>query len=65
MPACISCRLYLLRDALETFISRETEGRARCLNFPFLIYLKMQKKKREKKGQNTIGASCINNTKYL
>ena len=60
MPACISCRLYLLRDALETFISRETEGRARCLNFPFLM-----QKKGGKKGQNTVGASCINNTKYL
>ena len=30
----VSCRLYLLRDELENLISRETEGRARCQNFP-------------------------------
>ena len=53
MTACVSCRLYLLRDALKNLISRETEGRARCQNFsnasrnkfsrqdthPFIIYL--------------------------
>ena len=34
MTVCVSLRLYLLRDGLENFISRETEGRARCQNFP-------------------------------
>ena len=34
MTACVSCRLYLLRDELENLISRETEGRERCQNFP-------------------------------
>ena len=34
MPACVSCRLYLLRDGLENLISRETFGLARCQNFP-------------------------------
>ena len=34
MTVCVSCRLYLLRDELENLISRETEGRARCQNFP-------------------------------
>ena len=34
MTVCVSCRLYLLRDALENLISRETEGRGRCKNFP-------------------------------
>ena len=34
MTVYVSCRLYLLRDELEKFIFRETEGRARCQNFP-------------------------------
>ena len=34
MTVCVSCRLYLLRDVLENLIPRETEGRARCQNFP-------------------------------
>ena len=34
MTVCVSCWLYLLRDSLENLISRETEGRARCQNFP-------------------------------
>ena len=33
MTACVSCWLYLFRDALENLISRETEGGARCQNF--------------------------------
>ena len=34
MPERVAFRLYLLRDELENLISRETEGRARCQNFP-------------------------------
>ena len=34
MTACVSCLFYLLQDGLENLISRETEGRARCQNFP-------------------------------
>ena len=34
MTVCVSCRLYSLRDGLENLISRETEGLARCQNFP-------------------------------
>ena len=34
MTVRVSCRLYLLRDALENLISRETKGRARCQHFP-------------------------------
>ena len=34
MTACVSCRMYLLGDALENVISHETEGRAKCQNFP-------------------------------
>ena len=34
MTTCVSCHLYLLQDALESLISRKTEGRARCQNFP-------------------------------
>ena len=34
MTVCVSCRLYLLRDEFENLISRETEGRARCQDFP-------------------------------
>ena len=34
MAACVSCRLYLLRDGLENLISRSTFGLARCQNFP-------------------------------
>ena len=34
MTACVSCRLYLLRDGLENLISRETFVFARCQNFP-------------------------------
>ena len=34
MTACVSCRVYLLRDELENLISRKTVGLARCQNFP-------------------------------
>ena len=34
VTACVSCQLYLLRDALEHLISRETAGLARYQKFP-------------------------------
>ena len=72
MTVCVSCRLYLLQDELENLISRETEDRVRCQNFPthreinttdrkhalpFIIYLVDLMLNRNRK--NTISANCV------
>ena len=67
MTACVSCWLYLIRDAMKNLISRETEnfpthrevntGNTLWHDIPFIIYLidLMLNKTRE----NTISANCI------
>ena len=75
MTACVSCRLYLPRDGLENLISRETEGLARCQNFPTHREVNTANRKHtwhnvpfiiyqidlmlNKNRKNTINANCI------
>ena len=75
MTVCVSCRLYLLRDVLENLISRETEGRARCIHFPAHREVNTTDRKHprhdipfiiylinlmlNKNRKNTISANCI------